>query len=109
MAKLRSASLSSSQASRYQPNTAGVILDPQSLSLQGGRGHRAEGRSRGSRGNGGEAQAAGGFTQVQALVLRQVRQPAGEGAQVFLEQAAAGVFQQALHDGEGLQLCGAEP
>jgi uncharacterized glyoxalase superfamily metalloenzyme YdcJ len=53
--------------------------------------------------------AAGGFAQVQALVLRQVRQPAGEGAQVFLEQAAAGILQQPLHDGERLQFHGAEP
>lgn len=49
----------------------------------------------------------GGFTQVQALVLRQVRQSAGEGALVFLEQAAAGILQQTLDDGERPQFRGA--
>ena len=65
--------------------------------------------SRGPRRDRGEAETLRRFTQVQALVLRELVEPLRERAQVLLEQAAARVLEQALHDRERLQLARREP
>ena len=59
--------------------------------------------------SGGEAETLLSFAQVQALVLRELVEPLRKRAEVLLEQAAAGVFDESLHERERLQLVRREP
>ena len=65
--------------------------------------------TRGPRRDRGEAETLRRFAEVEALVLRELVEPLRERAQVLLEQAAARVLEQPLHDRERLQLARREP
>src|SRR6185503_12211500 len=88
---------------------ARVVLEPELAALERRGRHGVERRARRPCRDRGEAEALRRFAHVQVLVLRELVEPLRERAEVLLEQAAAGIFNESLHERERLQLVRREP